>query len=192
MALAVGPRGTVFALEPNPYVFKVLAVNATLNPEKTHIVPLMFAATPEDGEFEFTYSDEGYCNGGLHESVSRWQHGHFVPLTVAGRNFVRYLEAAAPDALARVSFVKIDTEGFDRAVTRSLEPLLRANRPFLKAEIYKHLPAEERAGYFDDLRTLGYRVFKCEDDVWRGLELSRADMSRWRHFDIFAIPEERT
>jgi len=53
MALAVGPRGAVFALEPNPYVFKVLALNATLNPQTTRIVPLMFAAMPGDGEFEF-------------------------------------------------------------------------------------------------------------------------------------------
>ena len=80
MALAVGPGGSVFALEPNPYVFKVLAVNAGLNPARTHIVPLMFAAMPEDGEFEFEYSDSGYCNGGFHEGISRWTHGHFSPL----------------------------------------------------------------------------------------------------------------
>src|SRR5712691_5456894 len=46
IALAVGARGLVFALEPNPYVFKVLAATAALNPAKTRIVPLMFAATP--------------------------------------------------------------------------------------------------------------------------------------------------
>ena len=71
IALAVGRRGSVFALEPNPYVFKVLAINAGLNPSSTHIVPLMFAAMPEDGEFEFEYSDPGYCNGGLHQGISR-------------------------------------------------------------------------------------------------------------------------
>src|SRR5438046_3244677 len=40
IALALGVSGTVFALEPNPYVFKVLAVNAGLNRSKTNIVPL--------------------------------------------------------------------------------------------------------------------------------------------------------
>src|SRR6185295_7687850 len=82
MALAVGPAGTVFALGPNPYVFKVLEKNAGLNPSATHIVPLMFAAMPEDGEFEFEYSDEGYCNGGFHQGISRWTHGHFSKLRV--------------------------------------------------------------------------------------------------------------
>jgi FkbM family methyltransferase len=191
MALAVGPRGAVFALEPNPYVYKVLARNATLNPQRTRIVPLMFAAMPTDGEFEFEYSDEGYCNGGFHQSISRWKHGHFSKLRVQGRNLAGYLRASAPDELSRVRLIKIDTEGFDREVARSLAELIKVYRPYIKSEIYKHLPADQRAGYFDDLRGLGYRVFKCEDNVYRGEELRRPDdLMRWRHFDIFAVPEE--
>jgi FkbM family methyltransferase len=191
MALAAGASGTVFALEPNPYVFKVLELNARLNPAVTHIVPLMFAAMPEDGEFEFEYSDEGYCNGGFHQSISRWRHGHFSKLRVQGRNLAEYLRANAADELSRLRLIKIDTEGFDREIARSLVDLVKSRRPYIKSEIYKHLPAAERAGYFDDLRGLGYRVFKCEDSVYRGEELRRPDdLMRWRHFDIFAVPEE--
>jgi FkbM family methyltransferase len=193
MALAVGPRGAVFALEPNPYVFKVLALNATLNPGTTRIVPLMFAAMPTDGEFEFEYSDEGYCNGGFHQSISRWRHGHFSKLRVQGRNLANYLRANAADELSRLRLIKIDTEGFDREIVRSLVDLVKIRRPYIKSEIYKHLSAGERAGYFDDLRGLGYRVFKCEDTVYRGEALGRPDdLMRWRHFDIFAVPEELT
>jgi FkbM family methyltransferase len=191
IALAVGPRGSVLALEPNPYVFKVLAVNAGLNPAKTHIVPLMFAAMPEDGEFEFEYSDSGYCNGGFHRGISRWTHGHFSKLCVTGRNLPAYLREHAPDALTKLRYVKIDTEGFDRAVVRSIAALIKETRPYIKTEIYKHLPSDQRAGYFDDLRGLGYRVFKCEEGRDpRGQELARGDLSRWKHFDVFAIPEE--
>ena len=193
MALAVGPRGAVFALEPNPYVYKVLALNATLNPQTTRIVPLMFAAMPTDGEFEFEYSDEGYCNGGFHQSISRWKHGHFSKLRVQGRNLADYLRASAPDELSRLRLIKIDTEGFDREVMRSLADLARRHRPCIKSEIYKQLPPQERTGYFDDLRGLGYRVFKCEDDVYRGEELRRPDdLMRWRHFDIFCVPAEQS
>jgi len=189
MALAVGPRGAVFALEPNPYVFKVLALNATLNPDTTRIIPLMFAAVPADGEFEFEYSDEGYCNGGYHRSISRWKHGHFSKLRVQGRNLASYLRTNAAEELRRLRFIKIDTEGFDREVMRSLVDLVGTHRPFIKSEIYKHLPEQERAGYFNDLRGLGYRVFKCEEHLYRGEELLQpADLTRWRHFDIFAVP----
>jgi len=190
IALAVGPSGIVFALEPNPYVFRVLETTAGLNPQKARIVPLMFAAMPGDGEFEFDYSDEGFCNGGFHESISRWRHGHFWTLRVQGRNVLDYLRAHAPDALARLRYIKIDTEGFDRPVVASLRDALRTYRPYLKSEVYRHLSDEERAGYYDDLRALGYRVFRCGDAPYRGEELSRRDMSRWPHFDVFAVPEE--
>lgn len=190
IALAVGREGTVLALEPNPYVFKVLSSNAALNPAKTNIVPLMFAATPQDGEFTFHYSDEGYCNGGSHESTNRWVHGHFMSLRVAGRDLLRYLREQAPEVMARLRYVKIDTEGSDRAVAQSIRELLRTARPYIKSEIYKHLPDAERAAYWDDLRSLRYRVFKCEAQHRRGQELERDDMSRWRHFDILAVPEE--
>ncbi len=190
MALAAGPTGTVFALEPNPYVFKVLDLNAGLNASVARIVPLMFAAMPADGEFEFEYSDEGYCNGGFHQAVSAWRHGHFSKLRVQGRNLLDYLRREAPDALSNVRFVKIDTEGFDRSVAATLRDLLARTRPYLKTEIYKHMPAAEREGYFTDLRGLGYRLFKCGDVEYRGEELREAaDLSKWRHFDVFAIPE---
>jgi FkbM family methyltransferase len=190
IALAVGPRGTVFALEPNPYVFKVLALNARLNPSTSRIVPLMFAAMPNDGEFEFEYSDSGYCNGGFHSGISSWRHGHFSRLRVSGRNLAEYLRQHAAPELARLRYIKIDTEGFDRAVARSLADILRTRRPYLKTEIYKHLPDDERAGYHADLRQLGYRVFKCEEFEYRGEELGPNDLTRWKHFDVFAVPEE--
>src|SRR5262249_29870038 len=93
--------------------------------------------------------------------------------------------------LLRLRLIKIDTEGFDRHVMRSLADVVSIHRPYIKSEIYKHLPSNERAGYFDDLRGLGYRVFKCEENDYRGEELLRPDdLTRWRHFDIFAVPEE--
>ena len=190
MALAVAASGTVFALEPNPHVYKVLELNASLNPSVTRIVPLMFAAMPADGEFEFEYSDEGYCNGGFHQSVSAWRHGHFSTLRVQGRNLLAYLAQTAPAALARVRFVKIDTEGFDRAVANTLVDVLKTSRPYLKTEIYKHMPAADREAYFGDLRGLGYRLFKCGEADYRGEELrAPRDLSKWRHFDVFAVPD---
>jgi FkbM family methyltransferase len=190
IALAVGAAGAVFALEPNPYVFTVLAVNAALNPTMSRIVPLMFAAMPADGEFDFEYSDSGYCNGGFHEGLSRWRHGHFSVLRVSGRNLADYLRQNAAAELARLRYIKIDTEGFDRAVVRTLADVMRTRRPYLKAEIYKHLPEGEREGFHADLRALGYRVFKCEETEYRGEERGPRDMTRGRHFDVFAVPSE--
>jgi len=108
-----------------------------------------------------------------------------------GRNLLEYLRAAYPEALPKVRFLKIDTEGFDRTVVETLAPLLKTSRPYLKTEIYKHLSDEERSAYFDDLRALGYLCFKCGDVELQGEPLRRhSDLSKWRHFDVFAVPEE--
>jgi len=187
MALVVGASGRVFALEPNPYVFKVLEHNASLNPALTRITPLMFAAMPQDGDVEFSYSDNGYCNGGLHQT-SRWSHGHFSRLRVAGRNLAAWLQREAPDAVARVRYIKVDTEGFDRVVMTSLGDLIRHSQPFIRSEIHKSMPALERTTYFRDLQSLGYRLFKWEQDNYRSEDLTEDRMMRWKHFDLFAEP----
>lgn len=190
LALAVGPSGAVFALEPNVHVYKILLANAALNRKKTNIFPLMFAATPEDGEFEFEYSDAGFCNGGLHDGINPWRHGHFFKLKVVGKNLLNFLKTEFPAELAKVRFIKIDTEGFDRTVARSLRDLLVSNRPFIRTEIYQHSPPEERRGYYRDLRDLGYAIHKFESDrEYAGAPLSEDDMVKWEHFDVFAIPD---
>ncbi len=188
MALAVGPTGCVFALEPNPYAFKILLANAALNRKQTNIFPLMFAATPQDGAFEFEYSDSGFCNGGCHDGIDRWTHTHFFKLPVVGKNLVNYLKAEFPGTLSKVRYIKIDTEGFDRAVAASLRELLELTHPFIKSEIYQYMPADQRRGYFEDLTALGYRIHRFNgDEDYVGIQLGADDMMKWRHFDIFAV-----
>jgi FkbM family methyltransferase len=192
IALAAGPKGAVFALEPNPYVFRVLLANAALNRHKTNIYPLNFAAAPADGEYEFEYSDPGFCNGGLHEGISRWRHAHFFKLNVTGRNLPSYLSQNHSEELNRLRYVKIDTEGFDRSVAASLRELFVEYRPYLKTEMYKHTPEEERRGYFRDLRELGYALYKVRDDEtdYPDMPLRESDLMNWSHFDVFGVPEK--
>ena len=198
IALAVGPAGKVFALEPNRYAFKVLEVNARLNPAKANIVPLMFAAMPEDGEYEFHYQDAGFANGGLIAGVSPWRHGSFFKQKVQGRNLLAYLRAEHAADLPRVRFVKIDTEGDDHAVARSIRDLLVANRPYIKTELYTHRTAEERAAYYRWLRELGYRLYRTNEvsgalgeEEYAAEPLAETDLMRWKHLDMFAVPDER-
>ena len=88
----------------------------------------------------------------------------------------------------RVRYIKVDTEGFDRAVVASLADLIRRARPFVRSEIHKSMPGHDRTAYFRELQSLGYRLFKWEPDRYRSEELTEVDMTRWRHFDVFAEP----
>ena len=119
MSLAAGPEGCCLALEPNPYVYKILEINAGFNREKTHIVPLNCAATDADGAFTFHYSDAAFCNGGYLSMIKRRRHGNRFALEVQGRNLEALLRRDYAERLDRLSYVKIDTEGYDRHVIES-------------------------------------------------------------------------
>ncbi len=114
MALAVGGAARCSRLEPNPYVFKVLALNATLNPRTTRIVPLMFAAMPEDGEFEFEYLRRGVLQRRISPVDQPLEARPLFEVARPGQKPCGLPAANAADELSRLRLIKIDTEGFDR------------------------------------------------------------------------------
>ena len=189
IALATGKQGCVLALEPNRYVFSVLKKNAELNAGKTNIIPLLFAATPEDAEMEFQYSDSGYCNGGRFEGMSKWLHGHAFKLKVQGRNLRSFLQANYPELLPKIRYIKMDTEGYESVVLQSLSELIAQSKPFLKVEVYRKLGDAQRRELYRSIATHGYAIHKIADDGnYFGEMLTEQDMSKWRHFDIFCVP----
>lgn len=191
IALAVGASGLVLALEPNPYAFNVLVANAGLNPRRTNIHAERFAATATDGEFVFHYSDAGFCNGGLHEGLSRMRIAHFFDLPVRGRNLRTFLEERYADWLPRLRYVKLDTEGNDTAVLETLRPLLQKYRPFVRTEVYKHATRDQRESQLRLLAGLGYRLhLLANEETFQGERLGVGDAMRWDHFDVLAFPRD--
>lgn len=189
MALAAGPEGCVYALEPNPYVFPVLEQNAGLNVDKARIVPLNFAATPASGPIQFEYSDAGFCNGGRHEGISRWRHGHAFTLTVQGENLEAYLREHAPDLIPRIRYIKVDAEGYDLTVLESLAGLIDEVRPFIRAEVFRLTGQVQRARLFRFLDGHGYEVRRIIGETdYNGQRLEELDLTRWAHFDVFCVP----
>ena len=190
ITLATGKEGCVLALEPNRYVFPVLQKNAELNPGKTNIIPLMFAATPEDAEVEFQYSDSGFCNGGRFEGMSKWLHGHAFRLKVQGRNLQSFVMATYPQLLPRIRYIKIDTEGYEATVLASLSDLISRNKPFLKLEVYRKLDEAQRRALYRSIAGYGYVVRRIADDGnYFGEILTEQEMNKWRHFDVFCVPD---
>ncbi len=190
LALASGKAGCVFAWEPNPYVFEVLQKNSLLNREKTNIVPVQAAAGETEGELEFNYSDPGFCNGGCLKGISRWKHGHPYTLKVPAHRVVEWMLKNHPDRLSKLSFVKIDAEGFDHAVVRSLRDMLEVRHPTLHVEMYRHLNQIRREALWSELVELGYDVFHTSGAYGcsPGQRLERGDLCKWPHYDVLAIP----
>lgn len=188
MALAVGQKGKIFALEPNIYVHKILLANVALNVTKTNIVPLMFAATEKDDNYIFNYSDNGFCNGGYLENISKTKRAHFFSLEVMGKNLNTYLKNNFPDDYKKIKYIKIDTEGFDMQVASTLEELIKRNKPYILSEIYLHTTFEDRKKYYGLLTDWGYKIFKFDSDIhYTGQELLPDDLNKWNHYDIFCV-----
>jgi FkbM family methyltransferase len=192
IALSVGKSGCVFALEPNQYVFPVLKKNSELNRDKTNIVPSMFAATSENGEYEFEYSDAGFCNGGLYPGISKWKHGHAFKLKVEGKNLQSFLSNHYPDVVNRLRYIKVDTEGNDFEVLQSLSSLIREQKPFIKAEVFKMTSLEQRNNLLQFLKDHEYRVHLIESDSnYLGDLVTDENLMNWLHYDIFCVPRSR-
>jgi FkbM family methyltransferase len=192
MALAAGPMGCVLALEPNPHVFKILEVNASLNCEKTRIEPLCFAATETDGQFVFHYGDASFCNGGF-RSQQRWKlFRRRYPLTVTGRRMLPVLRDQFAAWLPKLAYVKVDAEGYDRAILESILPVIRETQPVIRTEMFRKLFASERRELYDLLADNGYHIFRFEGGAQpQGRPIDRRRLTAEKHFDVLAVPAVR-
>ena len=190
LALAAGKQGAVVAWEPNPYVYKVLEQNARLNLDKTNILPVMAAVSPNDAPLTFHYSDPGLINGGSLAGISKWIHGHPYQLEVIGRNLQRWMNQNCPERISKISFVKVDTEGFDLEVLKSIESILVAQNPIVHVEFYRHLNGEKRRDLWTFLHDREYSLFTTDGayGVDPGDKVDLSDVMKWKHFDTIAIP----
>lgn len=193
MALAVGKNGLVLGLEPNKYAFKILEKNASLNKGLTNIVPLCFAATDKDGEFEFNYSDASFCNGGFLSQIEQQNHHHIYKLKVTGKNLVNYLHQNHAQDLGKLALVKVDAEGYDKEIIKSISPILSEFKPKLMVECYKKLTTTERNELFDVMDNLGYNVYYLENfnDDGQRIKIERSNMNDHRHFEMLAIHKSK-
>jgi FkbM family methyltransferase len=189
MGLATGRHGAVLALEPNRYVYPVLCENVRLNAPRTQFFTRMLAAAEQTQELEFEYSDAGFCNGGCHANINRWRHGHAYKLRVQGVRLETLLQADFNSWLPRLRFIKTDCEGFDLHVLRTMENILRAYRPYLKVEVYRHASEAYRHALLAFLRHLGYRPHCCVSETHlRGPVVLPGDVMNWSHYDLFCVP----
>lgn len=191
MALAVGKEGAVLALEPNRYVYKILEKNAGLNQQLTNIIPLPYAATEQAGKFEFNYSDASFCNGGFLSQIENSRHHHNYTLEVEGIELESYLYEHYPELLPKLQLIKVDAEGYDKEILKTIPRLIEQYRPAIMAECYKRLNQQEREELYDVITRFNYRLYYIEDFEAgsKRVEIRRADMMQREHFEMLALPE---
>ena len=192
MALAAGNSGVTLGFDPNPYVYKILEKNASLNKEKQNIVPLLYAISESDEDFYYISSEASFANGGISPTVNSI-HGKFVyPGKIKGVNLLAFLEKNYPQNLKNFSFIKIDTEGYDKEIIKSIPGLIEKYKPTIVAESFGKSTPEEKMELYDVIAKHGYEIFYFEDfDITaKVIKLAdRQDITKWKEtINIYAVP----
>lgn len=191
MAMAAGKEGITLALEPNPHVFKVLFKNASLNKDKTTIEPLNYAATAYDGEFTFGSGDPSYGNGGIVGFTHNEARNTRFTLNVSGINLEKYLLLKYSDRLPRLTFIKIDTEGYDKEIIKTMPGIIDKYRPVIVTECFGPSTDKEKKELYALLSGHRYKLYLLKDFLGSTpSEISASHMTGKKTFDILAVPEK--
>jgi FkbM family methyltransferase len=152
-AAAVGPEGTVLALEPDPRQFEELSRNISANGFR-QVLPLQAAASAGEGRLSLVGYDQGQANRGVSRVAGPSVPG---PRFDVRATSIDVLTAASP----HVDLVKIDVEGAEDAVLDGMRGGLSARR--YRALVLELHPDLLRASGVDPvscverLRDHGYR-----------------------------------
>jgi FkbM family methyltransferase len=165
----VGPKGSVYAFEPNPIVWDCLVHNIMKMP---NVYCFKWALGASDGI--------GVMNLDLRNIGASW----FSSSPVQAKGQVNISVDCIPvhrldDWVgAKVDFIKLDAEGYEPWILDGGKATIIKYRPVMLIEI--------------DTRALGFQGFKPED-VYMRLDALNYDFPRFEgpHGDILCVPKER-
>ena len=195
MALAAGKDGLTLGFEPNPLLFEILEANAQLNKNTSNLIPLPFAVTEEEGDFFYSSSEASFGNGGVSTTIEEAdQHGKFkLQEKVRGINLPNYLNEHYKAYLPKLSFIKIDVEGHDVDVLRSISSLIDQYYPNLVVECFTEATMDERIALYNLVADRGYTLYYFEEfeEGTEIIKLTAQDMNRWKNFNFYALSNKR-
>ncbi len=190
MALAVGKSGMVLSFDPNPIVFNILVANSQLNTHLTNIKPFNCAISETDSEYYYNSSEASFSNGGISvEKVNR--HGKYqLEQKIKGVNLDTFLHQNFEKDLPKLRLIKVDTEGYDKEILKSIAAVIKQYKPVIMAECFPKLTTAERIDLYNSIAQHGYELYYFEDiDInAKVVRITEADMDKRRFFDIYALP----
>ena len=129
VAKFVGKSGLVYAIEPNPEIYKILLTNIRIN-KLTNIAPLEIALGTEESEayiYDYDRTNRGGATLVRPQGISE-ESGKLVRVTTIDR-LIENKQLRIP------TFIKIDVEGFELEVLKGAKTLLEGPRaPMLCVE----------------------------------------------------------
>lgn len=154
----------VIAFEPNNYIFDVLQENIK-NSNYGNIKTHKLACMTENKKYVFNFTDpkvykEG-SNGGFLNCIENRQFAeiHSYEQEVDGVNLYEFLKNNYSDIMDEIKFIKIDSEGYDKEILKTLVPIINKNKPVLMVEAFRFLNNEQINDYFNVINSLNYKIY---------------------------------
>jgi FkbM family methyltransferase len=138
MAALVG-HGKVLAFEPCLNLQEIIQLQLASNPA-FNIEFFNKAVMNEDKEYEFLY-DPTETNGGPTLNTSRHPSIYPTKVKVQGVRLQNILESRGIQP-KDISFIKVDTEGYDCQVLRSFAEIIKEGRPVIQVENFPDTKGE--------------------------------------------------
>ena len=185
LARAVGPNGTVVAVEPDPQNAALLRRNLLRN-NISNVLLVEAAIGPDTGVTSLFRSPTG--NTGDARIVTWEESGE--ELQVAMVRLQDLLPQGTPVAL-----IKVDVQGFDHTLLRKSEDILRESRPVVVMEFTPasfSASGDNPAEFLDWFTSLGYGVEVLntikESQTGRNAVLAAAEASPIGYVDLLFLP----
>lgn len=155
----------VIAFEPNPTIYQNLLLNMSYNRKFNNILPYQLACTKETKKYVFNYTDPKLygdgSNGGLLDTLTdkTFKKFHDTQIEVDGVNVADFLNTTHKSDVDDIKFIKIDAEGYDKEILKTLSPIIEKNHPLLMVEAFKLLSPEEIKDYYNTITQFGYKIY---------------------------------
>jgi FkbM family methyltransferase len=176
-------RGKVWSLEPDPGNFRLLRTNVALNGLEGRVDARNLAADDRQGSLFF--STLGY-DANLGARFTARDKATLVERSLPGAGEPVIVDAVRLDEWLRgekVDLVKVDVEGFEPAVFRGMEGILRGCRPSVITEFapgtIRHISRSDPADFLRFFEGVGYEIGVLDRD---------GAVTKMRTADILARP----
>jgi FkbM family methyltransferase len=162
-ARLVGPRGHVYAFEPEPENYALLKRNVELN-GYGNVTCVPKAVSNRSGVLEFYVSRQGNDRHSLIETPSAQAHASKQEVAA-----ITLDEFAASMGWPRIDVIKMDIEGAEPLAIAGMSELLRRSEQL--SLVIEFAPdilragGADPAGFLNTLRSLGFTIAPVEADV---------------------------
>ena len=91
-----------------------------------------------------------------------------------------------------MELIKVDAEGYDKEILKTIPNILKQYKPNLMIECYKRLDENERHELFDVVTGFGYNLYYLEnfEETGNKILLEKKNMTDRKHFEMLAIHKD--